>query len=122
VFRDDAGELLDRPYLAAFITAPAVNAGVVRSREPERVAEIETVMRRRVVRVLSLAERHGHRGLVLGAWGCGVFQNDPALIAELFAEALHTRFANRFAHVVFAVFDRSAGQNCLRAFQKRLAT
>src|SRR5207253_5281746 len=27
VFRDDAGRLLDEPYLVSFITAPAVNAG-----------------------------------------------------------------------------------------------
>ena len=28
--------------------------------------------------------------LVLGAWGCGVFQNEPASVAGLFAEALGT--------------------------------
>jgi uncharacterized protein (TIGR02452 family) len=118
IFRDDFGALLPRPHLAAFITAPAVNAGVVREREPERVAEIAVVMRRRVERVLALALSFGHPALVLGAWGCGVFRNDPALIAQLFAEALETTFKDRFAHVVFAIFDRSHGQTCLRAFRR----
>ncbi|MES1184077.1 MAG: TIGR02452 family protein [Myxococcales bacterium] len=121
IFRDDDGALLPRPHLAAFITAPAVNAGVVREREPERAAEIAAVMRRRVARVLGLALGSGHRALVLGAWGCGVFRNDPTLIAGLFAEALETSFKDRFEHVVFAVFDRSQGQPCLRAFRERLA-
>jgi len=120
VFRDDSGALLERPHLASFITAPAVNAGVVREREPERVSEIADVMRRRVARVLALACGFGHRALVLGAWGCGVFRNDPQLVAELFAEALETAFKARFEHVVFAVFDRSQGQGCLRAFRERL--
>ena len=38
-----------------------------------------------------------------------------------FAEALETSFKNSFAHVVFAVFDRSPGQTCLRAFRERLS-
>jgi uncharacterized protein (TIGR02452 family) len=33
VFRDDDDALLEQPYLLSFVTAPAVNAGVVRARE-----------------------------------------------------------------------------------------
>lgn len=120
MFRDDSGALLQRPHLAAFITAPAVNAGVVREREPQRIPEIAAVMRRRVERVLAIALDFQHRALVLGAWGCGVFRNEPSLVAQLFAEALETSFKDRFAHVVFAVFDRSHSQSCLRAFRERL--
>ena len=29
--------------------------------------------------------------LLLGAWGCGVFRNDPNLIAKLFKEQLECR-------------------------------
>jgi uncharacterized protein (TIGR02452 family) len=45
--------------------------------------------------------------LVLGAWGCGVFKNDPEQIAELFRSALAGRFRGAFTHVVFAVLDSS---------------
>ncbi len=121
MFRDDAGALLDVPHLSAFVTAPAVNAGVVRAREPARISEIATVMRRRVERVLAIAQGAGHRGLVLGAWGCGVFQNEPTLVADVFGQALETSFKGSFAHVVFAVFDRSRTQSCLRAFRDRLS-
>jgi uncharacterized protein (TIGR02452 family) len=120
MIRDDAGTLLDRPHLSAFITAPAVNTGALQQNEPERLPQVADVMRRRVERVLSIALDAGHRALVLGAWGCGVFRNDPALIADLFGQALETSFKGRFAHVVFAVFDHSPGQACLRAFQQRL--
>ena len=34
VFRSDSGLLLEVPYLASFITAPAVNAGAVEKNEP----------------------------------------------------------------------------------------
>jgi uncharacterized protein (TIGR02452 family) len=68
VFRDDAGQLLDVPYLVAFITALAVNASVVLARDPTRRNAVAAAMRERIARVLAIATAHGHTALVLGAW------------------------------------------------------
>lgn len=81
VFRDDAGRLLDEPYLVSFITAPAVNAGAVSKNRPAEVPQILPVMRRRAEYTLKVALDNGEKHLVLGAWGCGVFRNDPAGVA-----------------------------------------
>jgi uncharacterized protein (TIGR02452 family) len=56
--------------------------------------------------------------LVLGAWGCGVFKNDPQDIAQWFHAALTVNplFSGAFESVVFAVFDRSTIQENFRAF------
>jgi uncharacterized protein (TIGR02452 family) len=62
-------------------------------------------MRQRVEKVLTIMAGHGHDASVLGAWGCGVFKNDPEVIAQLFARALRGRFAGDFAKVVFAVLS-----------------
>lgn len=107
VFRDDDGGLLESPYRLSFLTAPAVNAGRV-DQGPDSATEIRLAMQRRVAMVLSLAAKHRYSHLVLGAWGCGVFRNDPAVIAELFAESLTDTgaFASVFSHVTFAVLDR----------------
>ena len=40
---------------------------------------------------------------VLGAWGCGVFKNDPGMVAEVFHEHLSGEFATAFDRVVFAI-------------------
>jgi uncharacterized protein (TIGR02452 family) len=108
VFRDDDDRLTDDPWLVSMITAPAVNAGVVRSQEPENVSQIREVMDHRIECVLALAAYHGHDALVLGAWGCGVFANDPREVAELFASHLlgQGRFARAFTEVIFAILDR----------------
>lgn len=118
VFRDDAGALLSEPYLCAFITAPAVNAGVVLERDRSRRAEVRAVMARRVRRVLAIAALHEHSALVLGAWGCGVFRNDPAEVAGLFAEALVGPFHGAFAEVVFAVLDSSPERRFIKPFER----
>ncbi|QDQ27909.1 TIGR02452 family protein [Chitinimonas arctica] len=108
VFRDDAYQYLDAAYQVSIVTAPAVNSGAVARNEPERVSELANIMRQRIELLLALAKHHGHQTLVLGAWGCGVFGNDPGEMASWFA--LHLRdnpvYRNAFRQVCFAVLDR----------------
>lgn len=123
VFRDDAGRLLGKPYRAAFITAPAVNAGVVRQRELTQLPLLRAAMQQRLQRLLWVALQHGHTRLVLGAWGCGVFANDPYEIADLFAETLGAGgpFDGCFRAVVYAIYDRTPNRAVFAPFAKRLA-
>lgn len=116
VLKDDEGELLDDPYLCAFVTSPAVNVGAIRDNQRHLVRD---EMRERIEKVLTLMAGHGHDAAVLGAWGCGVFKNDPEAIAELFAKALRGTFAGCFAKVVFAVLDSSAERRFIGPFEKR---
>ena len=120
VFRDDGDVLLDEPYPVSFLTAPAVNAGAVRANEPHNVARMERAMRARIDKLLSVALLHEHETVVLGAWGCGVFQNDPAAVAGWFADALTGQgtFRTAFRKVLFAVLDRTPGRTVIRPFER----
>ncbi|MEM7010203.1 MAG: TIGR02452 family protein [Verrucomicrobiota bacterium] len=107
VFRDDEDELLEEPWLSSIITAPAPNAGAIRKNEPKRKSEILPVLAERTARVLEIARLNGERNLLLGAWGCGVFRNDPAQVADTFYELLQAKhLANAFDRIRFAVLDR----------------
>lgn len=118
VIRDDEDQLLDKYHLAAFITAPAVNAGVVREREDADDQQIESVMKERIRYILDVAALQGHRTIVLGAYGCGVFRNDPEKVAKYFHDVLVGEyFRYSFERIVFAVFDRTAGQKTFKAFE-----
>ncbi|PJF01616.1 TIGR02452 family protein [Streptomyces carminius] len=123
VFRDERGALLDEPFEAGFLTSPAPNAGVVVRRTPEEADRIPGALRVRAERVLEVAAAHGYRTLVLGAWGCGVFRNDPAAVADAFRTRLTGggRFAGRFAHVVLAVLDHRPGAPVRAAFERAFA-
>ncbi|MFF8970179.1 TIGR02452 family protein [Streptomyces sp. NPDC014995] len=120
VFRDDRGRLLDQPYTAGFLTAAAPNAGVVLRTAPRRAAELPRALAVRAERVLETAAAHGYRRLVLGAWGCGVFRNDPAQVAGAFRALLGPggRFGRTFEHVVFGVLDRTPGSAVRGAFER----
>lgn len=119
-FRDDAGNLLSEPACCSIITAPAPNAGAVHQNQPADVPAIAPTLRRRTDLVLAVAAAEKVERLILGAWGCGVFRNNPELVAGTFADALGGgRFAGVFNEVVFAVYDRTPAQHVLRAFQAR---
>jgi uncharacterized protein (TIGR02452 family) len=114
VFRSDDGGLLDAAYPLSFITAAAPNLRAILDNRPELADTVPEAVRVRAERVLRVAAAHGHRRLVLGAWGCGVFGNDPAVVARGFADAL--RAVDAFDAVTFAVLDRAPGTPTYGAF------
>jgi len=118
VFRDDKDILLEEPWYASFITAPAVNAGAVMSNEKQNVSQIGLTMLNRIEKLLSIAVIHDHNVLVLGAWGCGVFKNSPTDVANWFKEQLvsNRTFNQTFKTIVFAVLDHSTELINLKPF------
>jgi uncharacterized protein (TIGR02452 family) len=117
VFRDDDHQLLEEPFKVAFLSAAACDARDVAPLDQPKIAG---AMSARIVKVLSAAQANGHDALVLGAWGCGNFANDPALIADLFRQAIQGPFKGAFRRVSFAVIDASADQRCLNQFRLAL--
>ena len=119
-FRTRSRQLLDDFFLTSVITAPAPNAGQVLCRDSSAGAKIEATLRRRAGYVLTVARDNGHRSLLLGAWGCGVFRNDPSMVADAFGQWLkEPGFQGCFDRVVFGVYDPSKSQKTLKAFQNR---
>lgn len=119
VFRDDEGMLLDEPQRVSFITSAAPNAGAAADNRPDELSLIPEVFRRRSEFVLALAASQGCKRLVLGAWGCGVFRNDPTMVATAFTAHLrHGAWSGRFERVVFSVLDTSPSRETLAAFER----
>jgi uncharacterized protein (TIGR02452 family) len=116
-FRDDAYTLLERPFTVSIITMPAPNSREL-DRYPEAAARLSDTFHARTLKVLHLAAAQGHRTLVLGAWGCGAFRNDPVLVADAFAAALE-RTRGSFDRVVFAIYERSENGPNRTTFRKR---
>lgn len=87
----------------AVITCAAPNYSAARSRGVSQ-AENEKALAKRVDFVVSIAEEQNCGIVVLGAWGCGVFGQDPRVVARLFKERLGESAIKR---AVFAI----PGQN-----------
>ncbi len=115
VFRDDEpGEtLLETPWTTAFLTAAAPNAKAIHLKR-ERILPI---FQARIEKVLAIALAENYDAVVLGAWGCGAFGNDPREVAPLFAAALTGPFRGAFARVAFAVLDPSQDERMIAPFR-----
>jgi uncharacterized protein (TIGR02452 family) len=123
VFKNDDGMLLEQPYLVDFITSPAPNAGMIFQNQPQDAGKIKEVLQIRGSKLLTLAAYCDCDALILGAWGCGVFKNDPSMVAQMFADLLLTKsqFWGRFKSVIFSVLDTSKQQNIFPEFYKRFS-
>ncbi len=60
--------------------------------------------------ILKAAYRHKVRILVLGAFGCGVFLNPPAIVANAYRHVIK-EFNGVFSHIEFAVYCGSDTKN-----------
>ncbi|MBE0568030.1 MAG: TIGR02452 family protein [Krumholzibacteria bacterium] len=120
-FRSAGGRLLERPFLASIVTSPAPNAKEFLERGGDRKV-LREVLARRAAYILEVAVFMGHKSLLLGAWGCGVFRNDAVEVADVFMSLLRSRqFRCRFEQVVFAVHDPSKSKEIYNAFRSRVA-
>lgn len=111
VFKDRYDNYLDSPFLTSVMTIPAPNAkGCARELSDE---EQYSLIKQRLTYFLFACARYGYRDLVLGAWGCGAFGNDPRLIARCFYELFFTenKFEEFFDNVAFAVLGGGENYN-----------
>lgn len=116
VFRSDDGAALESPWLLSVLTCAAPYAPDIGQ------PEAGNLMQQRVRRVLAVAHAYRFGALVLGAWGCGAFANDPDRTAYDFRSALEGEFAGAFSDIVFAITDWSPDRRFLRPFRRAFAS
>jgi uncharacterized protein (TIGR02452 family) len=109
IFRDDDGNWT-YPLLVDVLSCAAVNAGEVRKGNgvvtSGQEVGIEKEMSERMGRILYLFERRGVRNIILGTFGTGVFRNNVATVARIWAHLLllpEARFKDSFDRVIFAI-------------------
>lgn len=64
--------------------------------------ELEKIIYERLEACMVLPYQYGCETLILGAWGCGVFKNDPQMIANTFSTLIR-KYGNAYKRIVFAI-------------------
>lgn len=117
--RENTKELWKEEIIADVLTAPAVNMGQYLRRPDADEEHGYEVMKSRMRKVLKVFIKEKNETIILGAYGCGVFRNDPEIIANFFFELLKDeKLEIHFKKIVFAVFDSSKTKNVYNAFEK----
>lgn len=117
VFFRDGSFRLTEPMKASVLTLPAVNMGQV-IQKGEDVETARQAMKQRMKLALAIFANEGAENLVLGAYGCGVFRNEPKDVAIWWKELLNTEMGKYFDLVFHAVLDYSREKKCIGAFEE----
>lgn len=81
--------------------------------------ELRKLHERRDARVFDVAVQNGADVLILGAFGCGAFRNNPAVVADVML-SLARKYARAFKVIEFAVYCPPHDDSNYREFSKRL--
>ena len=99
------------------ITCAAPNYAAAHRYQGVQKQENLAVLRDRIGFVLDIAVDNQVDTLILGAFGCGVFGQDPVDTAIIFKEKLLTTHRNKFEQVIFAIPPSNGHENNLHYFQ-----
>lgn len=126
VIKDTGCNLLAEPYPIGVLTcaAPNIRSGT----EGKTQAQYKDLLKNRVMTMLACAAANGYRHLILGAFGCGVFANDAAVVSDVFLDCIR-RFSwegrtapDCFETVDFAVLCKPDNDYNYREFARNFAS
>lgn len=83
-------------------------------------AELLDIHKKRGRHILDIAAANGADIVVLGAFGCGAFQNDPNVVARAYKEILPA-YKNLFDNITFAVYCTPRDTGNYDTFKRILA-
>ena len=113
-FKDKDYEYME-PVVCDVITIAAINLNENAKYDPvQNITEYRKITKDKIRLMVSLAAQNGVKNLVLGAWGCGVFNNDPTTMSQYFSEVLVGEgYSVDFDNIVFAIINdhNSVGNN-----------
>ena len=114
VLKDDDYRPLVDPFAVDVITCAAPNLRVqITPNELRRLHE------QRARRIMTVAAQNKAEVLILGAFGCGAFRNDPNVVAQAYRNVL-PEFTHHFKTIEFAVYCPPRDDSNYRAFKSIL--
>ena len=130
VLKDDDYNLLEQPFAVDVITcaAPnlrerptnAYNLGDGNQAAMITAEQLLALHEQRARRIMAVAEQNKAEVLILGAFGCGAFCNDPQVVAQAYKNVL-PKFIHHFRTIEFAVYCHPQYDTNYRAFSSIIA-
>lgn len=121
VFMKDQNYQVMQDFACDVITIAAINLNEVYGVKEIGHEEIDFYFkwtRKKIQAILWEPYNHGCENLVLSAFGCGVFKNNPYTVAKLFKEEIDKGFSKLYKNIVFAIYnDHNSVSDNFQAFK-----
>jgi len=103
------------PVVCDVITIAAINLNENAKYDPvQNLTDYRNITKDKIRLMVSLAAQNKVKNLIVGSWGCGVFNNDPTTMSQYFSEVLIGEgYSVDFDNIVFAIINdhNSVGNN-----------
>lgn len=128
VIKDDDYNLLKEPFKVDIITCAAPNlrerpTNAYNTSDGSAVSisaeDLLHLHEKRAERILTIAALNGAEVIILGAFGCGAFMNDPNVVSQAYRNIL-PKFVHYFKTIEFAVYCRPGDDTNYKAFAKHI--
>lgn len=118
VIKGERNNYLEDSFIVSVITcaAPVFRSDV----KDIPFNQYKMIMSNRVKAMLSFAAHEGYKNLILGAFGCGAFGNDAALVSDVFKDIL-SKYDFGFESVDFAILAKKDMYNFIE-FNRNFGT
>ena len=105
---DDSYKLLESSDMVDVITCAAPNLRPDKDGKEIEISneDLYELHQKRATRILAAAAAHNVDNIILGAFGCGAFRNDPYVVANAYKTVL-PRFLKCFKNIEFAVLSKT---------------
>jgi uncharacterized protein (TIGR02452 family) len=104
IFKSTSYNVLRNPYKCSIISVPGILKPEVDQDTGLMSKKDERNLKGKVRAILRISCIHHHTKLILGALGCGNYQNPPLHVAKIFKEVLGEKeFDGKFKEICFAV-------------------
>lgn len=127
VFKDDDYQALEQPFMVDVITcaAPTLREKASNRYNPSdgnkapdiTPEELLALHEKRGRQIIAAAAANGAQVLVLGAFGCGAFKNDPAIVAQAYKNILPD-YLHYFQTIEFAIYSRKYNSQNYNVFKE----
>jgi len=108
-FRNGNFTLIPNNVMCNVLTSPAVNMGAIKIRTQKNLEEAKVIMKNRMRKILYLFAYYDCKDIVLGAFGCGVFGNNPDDVAKFWYELLYDEgLKDYFNSITFSIIGRNS--------------
>ena len=116
VFNDTQLKCREHPEDVLTCAAPYFDKN---RKHPVTLEKLRDVFNHRIRNILEVAMVNDTDLLVLGAFGCGAFNNPPELVADVFRELLLEKgYFRFFRKIVFAIKKNDSANTNLETFRR----
>lgn len=114
IIKDSSYKLLNEPYKVSCLAVAAIRnpkLKILPNKSQTYLNEKDAqIMQEKIDMIFKVGIKHGHKQLVLGALGCGVFNNPVREVAMMFKKSLN-KYSNYFTKIGFAIMSDYGNPN-----------